>query len=141
MITTTRLGMGSILMVASLVWVALAGSAPAQTMGLGAPMTVRFTGTFTPWAEGQPEGPDHLTVHVGTKKLSFHVTDVASYEGSDPSRMLLSHIFPPMLTFVGPKHRLEAVEAAAGGEKLAVEGWLYAGDNMFYVAAVKPAGD
>ena len=112
----------------------------AQTMGLGAPMTVRFVGTFTPWAKDTAGGPESLAVTVGDKKFFFHITDVGSYEGSDPGMMLVNHIFPPMLQFLGPQHRLDPIESAVKGKKYAVEGWLYAGDNMFYVAAVKQLG-
>lgn len=116
---------------------AAARAASAQTMGLGAPMTVRFVGTFTAWAKDEAGGPESLTVTVGDEKLFFHITEVGSYQGSDPGMMLIQHIFPPVLEFVGPKHRLAPIEAAANGGEFAVEGWLYAGDNMFYVAAVK----
>ena len=119
----------------------VAERAHAQTMGLGAPMTVRFVGTFSPWAKDEAGGPDSLTVHAGDKSYFFHVTDVASYEGSDPGMMLLNHIFPPVLTLVGPAHRLESVENAKTGTKYALEGWLYAGDNMLYVAAFGAARD
>lgn len=112
----------------------------AQTMGLGAPMTVRFMGTFTPWAKNAAGGPETLAVTIGDERFFFHVKEVASYQGSDPTMMLVSHIFPPELEFVGPKARLESLESPAAGKKYAVEGWLYAGDNMFYVAAVKPLG-
>lgn len=109
-------------------------------MGLGAPMTVRFTGTFSPWEKDTAGGPETLTVTVEDKKLFFHITDVGSYEGSDPGMMLIQHIFPPMLEFLGPKHRLDPIADAKKGQKYAVEGWLYTGDNMFYVAAVKQLG-
>jgi len=109
-----------------------------QIMGLGAPMTVRFVGTFTPWAKDTAGGPDSLAVTIGAKQYFFHVTDVGSYEGSDPGMMLLSHIFPPELEFVGPGHRLDSLKDPAKGKKYMIEGWLYVGDNMFYVAAVRP---
>ncbi len=112
----------------------------AQTMGLGAPMTVRFVGTFTPWEKDKAGGPETLAVTVGDKKFFFHISDVGSYQGSDPGMMLVQHIFPPILDFVGPSHRLDPIESAKKGAKYAVEGWLYVGDNMFYVAAVKPLG-
>lgn len=133
----------SSVLAALLLSVLLAGVAhvaSAQTMGLGAPMTVRFVGTFSPWEKDTAGGPETLTVNVGDKKLFFHITDVGSYQGSDPGMMLIQHIFPPMLKFLGPTHRLEPIEDATKGKKYAVEGWLYTGDNMFYVAAVKQLG-
>lgn len=134
---------GTTRFVAALLCGLLVGSVrpvPAQTMGLGAPMTVRFVGTFTPWEKDTAGGPETLTVTVGEKKLFFHITDVGSYQGSDPGMMLIQHIFPPILRFLGPTHRLDPIEDAKNGQKYAVEGWLYTGDNMFYVAAVKPLG-
>ena len=109
--------------------------ARAQTMGLGAPMTVRFVGTFTPWTEGRPGGADTLGVTMGGKRFFFHVS---SYDGSDPTLMLVSHISPPEIELLGPAARLGMLQQPAAGKKYAIEGWLYAGDPMFYVAAVKP---
>lgn len=134
----TKTGIATALLVILLL--GLVKVAEAQTMGLGAPMTVRFTGTFSPWEKDTPGGPETLTVTVEDEKLFFHVMDVSSYEGSDPTMMLIQHIFPPVLEFLGPKHRLDPVAGATKGQKFAVEGWLYAGDNTFYVAAVKSLG-
>ena len=55
--------------------------------------------------------------------------------------MLVSHIYPPELEFLGPKTRLGPLADPEKDRRYAVEGWLYGGDNMFYVAAVKPLGD
>lgn len=115
--------------------------AAAQVMGLGAPMTARFVGTFTPWAKDTPRGPESLMVTVKGKKFFFHVKEVGSYHGSDPTMMLVQHIFPPELEFLGPRTRLAPLLDPTKDRSYAVEGWLYAGDNMFYVAAVKALGN
>ncbi|MBM4269971.1 MAG: hypothetical protein FJ144_25770 [Deltaproteobacteria bacterium] len=114
-----------------------ATTASAQLMGLGKPLTIRFIGTFTPYGKDNPGGPDTLDVTINDKRFFFHVTAVQGYEGTDPNMMILSHLFPPMLDFMGPDKRLKGLESPVAGKSYAVEGWLYAADHTFYVVGYR----
>ena len=130
----TAMTLGLVLGLA-LVWATLA---PAQLMGLVQPMNVRFVGTFAPFEAQKEGGLNTLTVYVGDQKLLFNVSEVYTQEGRDPVGLLLDHIFPPQLYFSGAPQRLKPLtESTTIGKRVTVEGFLYVGDNLFTVMAVK----
>jgi hypothetical protein len=110
----------------------------AQILNLAAPMDVRFVGTMQPFAESQAGGLNTLTIYIDSQKLLFNVSEVYTQQGRDPVGLLLNHIWPPELYFSGPAQRLAPIKDAANlGKKFTIEGFLYAGDNLFTVMAVK----
>ena len=110
----------------------------AQIIGFAAPLNVRFVGTMQPFAESKEGGLNTLIVYIDSQKLLFNVTEVYTQEGRDPVGLLLNHIWPPELHFSGPAQRLEPIKNAANlGKRFTIEGFLFIGDNMFSVMAVK----
>jgi hypothetical protein len=79
-----------------------------------------------------------LIVYIDSQKLLFNVSEVYTQQGRDPAGLLLSHIWPQELHFSGPARRLEPIKNSANmGKQFTIEGFLFTGDNMFSVMAVK----
>jgi hypothetical protein len=115
-----------------------ATAAWAQLMGLAAPLNARFVGTFEAYDVQKAGGLNTLTVYIEKEELLFNVAEIYTTEGRDPAGMILSHLFPPQLYFSGVPHRLDPLKDSANrGKKITVEGFLYFGDNLFTVMAVK----
>jgi hypothetical protein len=110
----------------------------AQTMNIPGPMSVRFVGTIQPFAEKKESDLNILIVYVDSQKLMFNVTEVYTNGQRDPTGLLLSHIWPQELYFSGPARRLEPIKNSANlGKRFTIEGFLFIGDNMLSVMAVK----
>jgi hypothetical protein len=124
--------------VAVLASILTASVASAQTMGLAAPLVVRFVGTFTAYDEKRMGDLDTLTMHVDGQKWLFKVQSVNTQAGNDPGMMLLNHLFPPELYFIGPERRLEPFKSPKiAGKRFTIEGFLYIADNQLYISAAR----
>jgi hypothetical protein len=113
-------------------------SAWAQVMGLSAPLNTRFVGTFEAFDEKKEGGLNMLTVYIEKQKFLFNVSEVYTQYERDPVGLVLKYIDPPELYFSGNPHRLTPLTDSANlGKKITIEGFLYAGENLFTVMAVK----
>jgi len=126
------------LMFLVLVW--WSSATPTQVLAfLITPPRVRLTGAlFSIEGEKQKGVLHELNIFVREKQWTLRLAKAEFVAGTGRNRMVLQHLFPLSMRFVGPEDLIHPLlEAEIARKPLIIEGLLYAGTRTLFITAVE----